>query len=113
MANKLRFTLSVLAAFLLTGLFMAPAIAAKAVGDGSEDVFNSAIIGEVWLDIPNLSWTPIDDVALTACEPHPRSPCGGHSCPRQQPTLGPVSSCGDHGPTLPGATLRLHRWHAL
>jgi len=73
MANKLCFTLSVLAAFLLTGLFMAPAIAAKAAGDGSEEIFNSTIIGEVWLDIPNLSWTPIDDVALTACEPHPRS----------------------------------------
>ena len=73
MANKLCFKLSVLAAFLLTGLLMAPAIAAKAVGDGSEEVFNSAVIGEVWLDIPNLSWTPIDDVALTACEPHPRS----------------------------------------
>jgi hypothetical protein len=41
--------------------------------NGSEEVFNPAIIGEVWLDIPKSSWMPIDDVALTGCEPHPRS----------------------------------------
>ena len=41
--------------------------------DGSEAVFNPDIIAEVWLDIPGSSWTPIDDVALAGCGPHPRS----------------------------------------
>jgi hypothetical protein len=41
--------------------------------DGSEEVFKPGVIGEVWLDIPESSWTPIDDEALTACEFHPRS----------------------------------------
>jgi hypothetical protein len=72
MVTILRFTLPILAVFLLMGLFIAPAIAANP-GDGSEEIFNPANIGEVWLDIPSLSWTPIDDEALTACEPHSRS----------------------------------------
>jgi len=41
--------------------------------DESEAVFNTEIIAEVWLDIPVSSWTPIDDVALAGCGPHPRS----------------------------------------
>jgi hypothetical protein len=78
MSDKPRFTLPVFVAFILTSLFLTPAIAANAEnaglpGIGSRDAFNPAIIDEVWLDIPNLSWTPIDDEALTACEPHPRS----------------------------------------
>ena len=70
MASKLRFTLSAMAAFLFLGFFMVPAISSEAA---KEDVFNPAVIGEIWLDIPGSSWTPIDDEALTACEPHPRS----------------------------------------
>ena len=89
MAKRLRFTPSVLAACLLVGFFFAPAIAAETVQakspvtaaaprivsplDGSEEVFNPEIISDIWLDIPIASWTPIDDAALTACEPHPRS----------------------------------------
>ena len=41
--------------------------------DGSEEVFNPAIIGEVWLEIPKSSWMPIDDEAQAGCGPHPRS----------------------------------------
>jgi len=72
MASRLRFTLYVLAAFFLGGLFMAPAIAAG-TGDGSEKFFDPSIIREIRLDISGLSWAPIDDEALTACEPHQRS----------------------------------------
>jgi hypothetical protein len=72
MVNKLRFMLSVLAVFSLIGLFMAPAIAASS-DNGSEEVFNPAVIGDIWLDIPASSWMPIDNEALTACEPHRRS----------------------------------------
>ena len=41
--------------------------------DGSDEVFNPDVIAEVWLEIPDLSWSPIDDVALAGCGPHPRS----------------------------------------
>jgi hypothetical protein len=51
---------------------MAPVLEANP-DDGSDEVFNPEVIVDVWLDIPGLSWTPIDDEALTACEPHPRS----------------------------------------
>jgi hypothetical protein len=67
MAKRLRITLPVSAAFLFMGSFLTPAIFA------TEAIFNPAVIGEIRLDIPGSSWTPIDDEALTACEPHPRS----------------------------------------
>jgi len=94
MASKLHFMRSALMALLLTGLIQTPAIAAKPENkdpsptesktnsktgrvvvshDGSEDVFNPKNIAEVWLEIPTSSWTPIDDVALAGCGPHPRS----------------------------------------
>ena len=73
MANSLRITLPFVAVCLFAPLFMTPAHAARAVNDGSEEVFNQKVISEIWLDIPGVSWTPIDDEALTACEPHPRS----------------------------------------
>lgn len=67
MVIKVRLTLPLLAAFLFMGLIITPALSA------TDEAFNPAVIGEVWLDIPGSSWTPIDDEALTACEPHPRS----------------------------------------
>lgn len=41
--------------------------------DGSEAIFNSQVIRDVRLTIPESSWGPIDDEALSECEPHPRS----------------------------------------
>ncbi len=96
MASKPGFTPSVLAALLLTHLFMTPAIASGIadaelqgtgagskiitsadrsvnLNDGSEAFFNQEIITEIWLDIPESSRAPIDDVALAGCGPHPRS----------------------------------------
>lgn len=82
MAVKLRIALSILVAFLFTVLIVTPAISAESPGagphntipaDASDEVFNPAVIGQIWLDIPESSWGPIDDEALTACEPHPRS----------------------------------------
>jgi hypothetical protein len=48
-------------------------VAVAEAADTSDEVFNANRIDPVWLTIPNASWTPIDNEALTACEPHPRS----------------------------------------
>jgi hypothetical protein len=72
MADRLSVTLSVLAAVSLTGVFIPERLSGGAV-DESKEIFNPAVVAEFWLDIPNSSWTPIDDEALTACEFHPRS----------------------------------------
>jgi hypothetical protein len=68
MLHSLRFTLTPLLAGLLLAALTAPTLA-----DESAELFNAAVIGEIRLDIPAQSWTPIDEEALTACEPHPRS----------------------------------------
>jgi hypothetical protein len=65
------------AKFVAVTLVLAGAIAVPALVTGFEDrsaeVYDPSVIGEVWLDIPNASWMPIDDEALTACERHSRS----------------------------------------
>ena len=70
MASSYHSTLPARAAVLFLGFFAA---AGGALADSSDEVFDPAVIGQVWLTIPNASWTPIDNEALTACEPHPRS----------------------------------------
>jgi hypothetical protein len=58
---------------LAIAIVSAGAVSPAAAGDRSDEVFNTAVVSDVWLEIPNPSWTPIDDVALSACERHHRS----------------------------------------
>jgi len=72
MAHQRRFALSALATLLCLGAFMSfdPAAASD---DESDEFFNPAVIGEIWLEIPPASWQAIDDEALSGCEPMYRS----------------------------------------
>ena len=47
--------------------------AAVAGADASDQAFRQDRVHKVWLTIPNISWTAVDDEALTACERHERS----------------------------------------
>ena len=48
------------------------AVSPAAAGDRSDEVFNTAVVADVWLEIPNPSWTPIDDVApIASDDPNP------------------------------------------
>ena len=61
---------------LITFLMMSGAVTAfgaTLANDGSSEVFDPDVIADVWLEIPDSSWAPIDDVALAGCGPHPRS----------------------------------------
>ena len=61
---------------LVIFMMMSEAITAFGVtpaNDGSNEIFNPDVIADVWLEIPDSSWAPIDDVALAGCGPHPRS----------------------------------------
>jgi hypothetical protein len=72
MARKSDHTLSAPAVLLLAYLFTVPACGAAAE-NLSDEVFDPAAIGEVWLDIPQSSWQAIDDESLSGCEPMYRS----------------------------------------
>lgn len=72
MPNRLRYLRTVFMSFWFAGLCMTAAVAAAA-NDGGGDVFDASTIRDIWIEIPGLSWTSIDDEALTACEPHNRS----------------------------------------